>query len=87
MEEYNGHKTCDGERGTSVCWWKTRGDTSADIVDRMRWHIERSYLNDIFTGLLVDAIEEISHLRGYKEGRSSASPCTCPTELQPTGHR
>jgi hypothetical protein len=53
----------------------------------MRWHIERSYLNDIFTGLLVDAIEEISHLRGYKEGRSSASPCTCPTELQPTGHR
>lgn len=72
MEQYEELKTCNGERGVSVCWWKTRGNKASDVVDRMRWHMEHSYLNDIFSQLLVDAIEEITYLRGYRDGKKSS---------------
>lgn len=61
---------CGSKHGeTNLCWWATRGHEANDVLDRIRWHLSCGYQNEIWTHLLLDAMNEIQYLRGYKKAR------------------
>ena len=65
---------CGGKQGeTNLCWWATRGHQANDVLDRIRWHLSRGHQNEIWTNLLLDAMNEIQYLRGYKKAREERS--------------